>query len=294
MRPPWAFSGSSEGDKGLRVIVVSGEGGGDSRTVQGAVDLVSPGNQERVKIVILPAEKVVVPITKPYISFIGNESSETVISWHTRASDRDTGGQVIGTLGSATVAVESDYFCARGITFENTAPGAYPGAEGMQAVALRVSGDKAMFFRCRVLGSQDTLFDQWGRHYFFDTYIQGSIDFIFGSAKSLYQACTLHGVATSYGAIAASQRSSLEEDSGFSFLDCRLTGSGFSTWVGHGECWNDWGDPSRRRTAWFGEYKCRGEGADKRGRVPWARSLTYDEARPFLDGFIDGNQWLRL
>lgn len=57
----------------------------------------------------------------------------------------------------------------------------------MQAVALRVSGDKAMFFRCRILGSQDTLFDHWGRHYFFDSYIQGSIDFIFGSARSLYQ-----------------------------------------------------------------------------------------------------------
>lgn len=61
---------------------------------------------------------MLVPATKPYISFIGNESSETAISWHTRASDRDARGQIIGTLGSATVAVESDYFCARGITFE--------------------------------------------------------------------------------------------------------------------------------------------------------------------------------
>lgn len=54
MRPPWAFSGSSEGDEGIRVIVVSPDGGGDSTTVQGAVDLVPHGNQKRVKIVILP------------------------------------------------------------------------------------------------------------------------------------------------------------------------------------------------------------------------------------------------
>lgn len=80
------------------------------------------------------------------------------------------------------------------------------------------------------------------------------------------QGCTLRGVATSYGAVAASQRSSLEEDSGFSFLDCRLTGSGIlylgRAWgmyarviysyclfegIVNPEGWNDWGDPSRRR-----------------------------------------------
>ncbi|MQM03706.1 hypothetical protein Taro_036491 [Colocasia esculenta] len=162
-----------------RVIVVSKQGNGDSTTVQEAVDLVPDGNERRVKIIILPGvyrEKVVVRATKPYISFIGNESSETIISWHTRASDRGADGRAIGTLGSATVAIDSDYFCARGITFE-----AIPGAEGMQAVALRVSGDKAVFFRCRILGSQDTLYDHGGRHYFFQCYIQGSIDFIFGN-----------------------------------------------------------------------------------------------------------------
>lgn len=70
---------------------------------------------------------------------------------------------------------------------QNTSPSAPPGANGMQAVALRVTGDKAMFFQCRILGSQDTLFDHTGRHFFYQCYIRGSIDFIFGSAKSLYQ-----------------------------------------------------------------------------------------------------------
>jgi pectin methylesterase-like acyl-CoA thioesterase len=58
---------------------------------------------------------------------------------------------------------------------------------GQQAVALRLSGDKTMLYRCRILGTQDTLFDNIGRHYLFNCDIQGSIDFIFGNARSLYQ-----------------------------------------------------------------------------------------------------------
>jgi len=84
------------------------------------------------------------------------------------------------------------------------------------------------------------------------------------AAKS--QGCTLHAVATGYGAIAASQRSSPAEDSGFSFVGCRLTGFGTlylgRAWgryarVVYSYCdlsgivlpqgWSDWGDRSRRK-----------------------------------------------
>ncbi|XP_077217537.1 pectinesterase QRT1-like [Tasmannia lanceolata] len=300
-----------------RVIVVAKDGTGDSKTVQGAIDLVPNYNAERVKIFIQPGiyrEKVIVPITKPYVTFIGNQTSNTVISWNSRASDRGSDGQIIGTLSSASVAIESDYFCAQGITFENTAPNALPGAVGMQAVALRVSGDKAMIFRCRILGSQDTLFDHHGRHYFYKSYIEGSIDFIFGKGRSLYQGCTLHAISNSYGAITASDRNSSSEDAGFSFLNCNLKGSG-SFYLGRAwgryarvvysycnldgiiipQGWNDWGDPSRRGTVLFGEFQCRGRGASSKDRVSWAKALSYEEAKPFLSrNFIDGDQWLRL
>ena len=70
---------------------------------------------------------------------------------------------------------------------QNSAPAAPPGAVGQQAVALRLSGDKTMLYRCRILGTQDTLFDNIGRHFLYNCDIQGSIDFIFGNARSLYQ-----------------------------------------------------------------------------------------------------------
>ncbi|CAN6176144.1 unnamed protein product [Urochloa humidicola] len=301
----------------LETIVVAQDGTGHSRTVQGAVDMVPAGNRRRVKILVKPGvyrEKVTVPITKPFVSLIGMGTGRTVITWNARAADIDKSGHQVGTFYSASVAIEADYFCASHITFENSAPAAPPGAVGQQAVALRLSGDKTMLYRCRILGTQDTLFDNIGRHYFYNCDIQGSIDFIFGNARSLYQGCTLHAVATSYGAIAASQRSSPTEDSGFSFVGCRLTGSGMlylgRAWgryarVVYSYCdlsgivvpqgWSDWGDRSRTKTVLFGEYSCKGPGASTRQRVPWSRALTYEEARPFLGrSFINGEQWLKL
>lgn len=64
---------------------------------------------------------------------------------------------------------------------------ARPRVPRMQAVALSINGDKAMFYNVRLLGAQDTLMDLSGTHCFNQCYIQGSIDFIFGEARSIYQ-----------------------------------------------------------------------------------------------------------
>ncbi|CAF1762177.1 unnamed protein product [Brassica oleracea var. botrytis] len=301
-----------------RVIVVDKRGRGDSVTVQGAVDMVPNSNSQRVKILILPGvyrEKVIVPRTKPYISFIGNESyaEYTVITWSDKSSDPYSNGTELGTYRTATVAIDSDFFCATAITFENTVV-AEAGEEGKQAAALRVTGDKAMFYKVRVLGSQDTLNDATGSHYFFQCHIQGSVDFIFGNAKSLYQDCDIRSTARRFGAIAAHHRSEESDDTGFSFVNCDIGGTGkvylgrawgnYSTTV-YSNCyiadiitpvgWSDWDDTDRQSKVLFGEYNCRGRGAERRGRVPWSRSLTQDEVKPFLGReFIFGDQWLRL
>ncbi|KAF8414248.1 hypothetical protein HHK36_002248 [Tetracentron sinense] len=249
----WGSLRLQNGFNTSRVIIVSKDGRGDSNTVQGAVDLVSQHNSERVKILILP-----------------------------------------GTYRSNTIVAN--------------------GGRGMQAVALRIAGDKAMFYRVRFLGAQDTLLDLSGTHYFYQCYIQGTVDFIFGNARSLYQGCIIHSTAKRTGAIAAHHRDSEEENTGFSFVNCTVNGTG-RNYLGrawgrysraiYSHCnfaniikpsgWSDWGDESRRRTAVFGEYQCRGRGAYSKRRASWAKSFSNEEARPFLDKiFIDGNQWLRL
>ncbi|PIA30788.1 hypothetical protein AQUCO_05400116v1 [Aquilegia coerulea] len=298
------------------IIIVAKDGGGHSKTVQGAVNMVPDHNTQRVKILIYPGiyrERVHVPRTKPYISFIGTQSDQTIITYNAKASDKDVHGHELGTFSTATVEVESDYFTATEITIENSID-ARSGGRRMQAVALKVSGDKAVFYRVKLLGSQDTLLDLSGRHYFYQCFIQGYVDFICGNAKSLYEDCTLHSIAKRSGAIAAHHRNSPEEDTGFSFVNCRVTGTGNiflgRAWgpyarIVYSHCrfdniidpsgWNDWGQPSRRKTVFFGEFQCRGRGANTRKRVEWAKQFSYEEVKSFTDkNYIDGEQWLRL
>ncbi|KAG2678218.1 hypothetical protein I3843_12G135500 [Carya illinoinensis] len=311
-------AGLTVGDEQGQILVVDKNGRGDSLTVQGAVDMVPENNTQRVKIYVLPGiyrEKVFVPSSKPYVSLIGNQNgmSDTIVTWNNKASDEDSDGVQLGTSGSASVAIESDYFCATGITFENTVV-AVPGGYGMQAVALRIAGDKAVFYRVRILGTQDTLLDDTGSHYFYQCHIQGSVDFIFGRSRSLYQDCVIQSTAKNWGSIAAHHRDLPDENTGFSFVNCKITGTGSillgRAWgdysrVVYSQCnmddiitpsgWSDWKQPSRQKTVVFGEYQCRGRGADKRGRVPWLKSFSYEEVRPFQDKtFISGEQWIRL
>ncbi|KAI5074771.1 hypothetical protein GOP47_0010732 [Adiantum capillus-veneris] len=301
----------------VRVLVVDQSGHGHSRSVQGAIDQVRLDNKFRIQIIIHPGiyrEKVYVPYRKPFITFQGSGRQNTVITWNSRAGDKNQGGEILGTFGSASVAIDSDYFVARDITFQNTSPPPLPGAQGMQAVALRISGDKAAFIDCRMLGAQDTLFDHVGRHFFLRCYIEGAIDFIFGDGRSLYLDCELHANAVTYGAVAASQRNSANDNTGFSFVQCKITGTGLlylgRAWGQYARIlfaycyfeniiipdgWYDWGDTTRRETVFFGEYKCWGPGAQPRWRVSWSRKLSFQEARPFLSlGFINGHKWFNI
>ncbi|KAJ4828681.1 hypothetical protein Tsubulata_022615 [Turnera subulata] len=310
--------GGDDRNQSRSVIVVDKNGRGDAVTVQGAIDMVPEYNTKRLKIYITPGiyrEKVFIPRTKPYISLIGsqNNMSATIISWNNKASDTDSNGVELGTYRSASVTVESDYFCATRITFQNTVV-AEPGARRMQAVALRISGDKAFFYKVNISGAQDTLLDETGSHYYFNCHIQGSVDFIFGRGKSLFQDSVLQSVAKRYGAIAAHHRDSPNDDSGFSFVRCKINGTGKillgRAWGNYSRAvysycdmddiitpagWSDWNYPERQRTAVFGEFQCKGRGADRRGRVPWLKAFNIQEVSPFLGtGFINGAQWLKL
>ncbi|WOL07045.1 putative pectinesterase 68 [Canna indica] len=297
-------------------IVVDANGSGDFLTIQEAVDFVPENNSESVIICIqagLYVEKVIVPATKTYVTFQGAGRNVTVIEWHDRASDRGPDGQQLRTYKTASVTVLANYFTARNISFKNTAPAPMPGMEGWQAAAFRISGDKAYFFGCGFYGAQDTLCDDAGRHYLKDCYIEGSIDFIFGNGRSMYKDCQLHSIADRFGSIAAQDRNSLNERTGFAFVHCRVTGTG-KLYVGRAmgrysrivfaytyfddvvapEGWDDWDHTSNKNmTAFFGVYRCWGPGAASVRGASWARELDYKTARPFLvKSFVNGRHWL--
>ncbi|KAF4379652.1 hypothetical protein F8388_023669 [Cannabis sativa] len=55
-------------------------------------------------------------------------------------------------------------------TLYNSSPLPKGKLNGEQAVAMRISGDKAAFHNCKFVGFQDTLCDDKGRHFFSDCY----------------------------------------------------------------------------------------------------------------------------
>jgi pectin methylesterase-like acyl-CoA thioesterase len=63
-------------------------------------------------------EKVVVPASKPYITFEGAGRDATVVEWHDRAGDRGPDGQLLRTYNTASVTVLSNYFTAKNISFK--------------------------------------------------------------------------------------------------------------------------------------------------------------------------------
>ncbi|PHT75157.1 putative pectinesterase 53 [Capsicum annuum] len=199
---------------------------------------------------ILRREKVNIPPFKSFITIEGEGADNTIIQYGDTAQTIGPNGKPLGTFGSATFAVNSPYFQAKNITFKNTTPVPPPGAIRKQAVAT------AEFVGCKFLGAQDTLYDHLGRHYYKDCYIEGSVDFIFG--------CHLHAIAQVTGAVTAQGRSSMLEDTGFSFVNCKVTGLG-ALYLGRAwgpfsrvifaytymdniiipKGWHNWGDPLR-------------------------------------------------
>ncbi|KAL0315703.1 UNVERIFIED_CONTAM: putative pectinesterase 53 [Sesamum radiatum] len=290
---------------------------GDFTSIQDAIDSLPMVNLVRVVIKVhagVYTEKVTIPQLKSFITIEGAGADKTIVQWGDTAQTAGPKGQPLGTYGSATFAVNSPYFIAKNITFKNTTPVPPPGAVGKQAVAFRISADTAAFVGCKFLGAQDTLYDHLGRHYYKDCYIEGSVDFIFGNGLSLFENCQVHAIAPIIGAVTAQGRSSILDDTGFSFVNCKVTGSG-ALYLGRAwgpfsrvvfaytymdniiipKGWYNWGDPSKKMTVFYGQYKCTGPGASFAGRVSWSRELTDEEAKPFISlTFIDGSEWIKI
>ncbi len=291
-------------------------------TIQNALDHHPwPGPGGRVFIEIAPGtynERVIITQNHPNITFIGmGKSPEDVVI--TNSLNSKTAG---GTFFTETVEINGAGFEADNITFENAA-----GNTG-QAVAAAVRADRSIFKHCRFLGHQDTLFADYGRQYYLDSYIEGGVDFIFGNATAVFDRTELH--ANGPGYLTAQSRTSPDQTTGYVIVHSRVTSSivhdappmdaaspgaksaaaAHST-IGLGRPWrpysrviyiatelpadldpagwNNWNNPANEKTVYYGEFGSTGPGANPTTRVPWSHQLTSDQANQYLpQNFLAG------
>ena len=278
----------------LLEIIVAADGRGTFRTVQEAFDAVPDQSDVWTLIRVMPGryrEKLVLRPEKQKVIIRAEEPGTAVLTYddHTgKAVGRDT----INTRTSASCSLEGDDLIIEGITFENNA-----GRVG-QAVALQVTGDRVAFRACRILGDQDSFFARGiGRILLRECEIEGTTDFIFGSSVVLFERCRIRSKKDSFVTAASTPEGNRF---GFVFDECILTADEGLARVYLGRpwrafaktvflrCklgrhilpagWHNWSKPDAEGTAFYAEYRCTGEGADRSQRVPWSRKLTDAEA----------------
>jgi Pectin methylesterase len=302
-------------------------------TIQNALDhhpwpapnsLGKDGKPARVYIEIAPGtyhERVIITQNHPNITLIGTGKSpaETVI---TNSLDAKHAG---GTFFTETVQINGAGFEADNITFENSA-----GNTG-QAVAAAVRSDRSIFKHCRFLGHQDTLFADYGRQYYVDSYIEGGVDFIFGNAAAVFDRSEIH--ANGVGYLTAQSRTSSDQPTGYVIVNSKVTVNFEQTasndpnapgaksmafahnttalgrpWRPYSRViyihtelpatldpagWNSWNNPANEKTAYYGEFGNTGPGANFAHRVPWSHQLTSEQANQYLpqDFLRGGDHW---
>ncbi|KAJ6972793.1 hypothetical protein NC653_033188 [Populus alba x Populus x berolinensis] len=102
-------------------VTVSQDGTGDFKTITEAIYSIPPYNTRRIIIAIKPGvyrEKIFIPRTVPFVTFLGDSSEPPTITGNDTASVSGKDGKPLRTYQSATVAVDANYFVAINMKFE--------------------------------------------------------------------------------------------------------------------------------------------------------------------------------
>ncbi len=278
-------------------------------------------------------------ITRPKVTFEGT-GSDTVIVYGLSAQEIMPDGEKRGTFRTASVRIDAPDFTARNLTFQNDA--GFGHTVG-QALALYVDADRCCFENCKFLGSQDTLFTAplplkeaqpggfkgpgelkpriMGRHFYKDCFIQGDVDFIFGSATAWFENCEIFSklpgnkkppespddeVCYSFVTAASTFK---DVPYGYVFNNCRLTSDcpPHTVYLGrpwrefaktvfincelgehiHPLGWNDWNKPHGH--FFYAEYNSTGPGAAPDKRADFSHQLTEAAAEKYtIENVLDG------
>ena len=285
-------------------LVVAKDGSGDYTTIQEAVDAVRAYSPVHVTIRIrngLYHEKISIPAWVNNLSIIGESKEKTIIAYEDFAGKFFSEDTVHNknrhtTFTSATCFVYGNEITMEQLTIRNDA-----GRVG-QAVALMVNGSRFVLRNCQLIGNQDTLFatNDESKQYYEACYIEGTTDFIFGSATAVFKDCTIKSLTNSYITAASTKPYQFY---GYVFINCSLVADTACTreylgrpWRAFAKTvfigcslgqhilpvgWHNWDNPENEKTAYYGEYQSKGLGANSNSRVFWSHQLTDEEAKNY-------------
>lgn len=277
-------------------IVVAKDGSGDFTTVQEAVLSCKHFGYEPTTIFIkngVYKEKLEIPSWINKVTLVG-ESPEGTILTYDDYSSKETPDGVLNTFDCYSFKILGDDTRLKSLTVENSAE------FKAQAVALHVEADGVVIENCRLIGNQDTFYAN-GKDVeilMVDSYIEGTTDFIFGSAKLFMDNCHIHCKRNSFITAASTPEGN---DFGYAIFDCKITAEPEINKMHLGrpwrmyaqtvflncemgdfvrsEGWHNWGKPENELTAYYAEYNTKG--ADVSGRVPWSHQLTKRESKRY-------------
>lgn len=277
-------------------VIVAKDGSGDYETIQDAINNTKSFPYERITIFVKKGtykEKIKVHEWNTNLSLIGESKENTIITYDDHFNKIGLGRN--STFYTYTLLVEANDFIAKNLTIENSS------GEVGQAVALSVFSDRVAVINCNILGNQDTLYASGiGKQYFKDCYIEGTTDFIFGSATAFFENCVIHSKKNSYITAASTPKDSLF---GYVFKNCKLTSDEDVKEVYLGrpwriyaktvfincylgthilpEGWHNWGKQEAEKTTFYGEFRNKGEGFKPKNRVTWSYQLKPSEAKNY-------------
>ncbi|PAN49262.1 hypothetical protein PAHAL_9G437500 [Panicum hallii] len=305
-------------------LTVAKDGSGDFKNISAALDAMPSNYTGRYFIYVKAGvyeEMVNITNCMANVTMYGDGSKKSIVTGSRNILD---GTRMWRT---ATFAVDGDSFTAISLGIRNTA-----GVEKQQALALRVKGDKAIFFNCRIEGNQDTLFAQAYRQFYRSCVISGTVDFIMGDAAAVFQRCVIlvrqprkgqpavvtaharrdHQQTTGF----VIQRSQIVADEQLASSSSKSAGSA-ATKVYLGRPWKEfartvvmesdiegfvhsdgympWEGKENLGTAFFGEFGNSGAGANFTGRknMQGFHEMNKDRALQFTVGhFLHGAEWI--
>lgn len=305
----------------------------DINTIQKAIDSLIDSSDIATIYIANGIYKEKIKITRPNITLIGESIDGVIITNNDYATKIHEDGLPYNTFRTYTLMVNTSNITIKNLTIANSSNIDYPEIKVGQAVSLAVNGDMVKVDNCKLKSYQDTVYlgplpenlifryngfldddervipDNY-RVVFTNTYIEGTIDFVFGSAKAYFNNCIFHSLAEGGYVFAPS---TYENDFyGFTVNSCHFSSNNSTPstfiarpWRDYGkvvilnstydnhildEGFNKWDNTSRDKTCRFYEYNSNYSDKHSYTRIHFSKTLSKEDSKLYeYHKFINSN-----